>query len=85
MTADELDTDAIRARAEAVTKGPWVLGDRWHIAGTGNGRLDDDRCHYCAKGGEPVWSGIRPCWMLSTDSGLSVTPSVPVLMVWSQR
>lgn len=51
-----VDLDAIRARVEAATDGPWERGEVWQWAGVGFGN-GPSKCALCARMGDPVWTG----------------------------
>ena len=51
-----IDTEALRALADAATPGPWERGDRQHVAGVLPERFGEGRCAYCHLG-EPSWTG----------------------------
>ena len=57
--SDPLDVDAAEARANAATPGPWVRGDRWHVAAVMPELFGEGKCSACARHGEPTWVGRR--------------------------
>jgi hypothetical protein len=60
MTNDEAERiTQIEARLKAATPGPWEYGDRQYIAGVMPDRYGEDRCVFCARTGEPTWTGRR--------------------------
>ena len=50
--------DAIRAREQEATEGPWERGDRQHVAGVLPEQFGEGRCAFCRMG-EPTWVGRR--------------------------
>lgn len=56
-TTEPLDLDAIEARADAATPGPWERGEVWAWADVMADRFGPNTCGLCAAYGEPVWTG----------------------------
>jgi hypothetical protein len=54
-----LDLEAISARADAATPGPWIIGDRWHIAGVMPEMFGEGKCSLCRSENPIVWEGRR--------------------------
>lgn len=57
--SDPVDYVRLTQLAAEATPGPWIVGDRWHVAGVMPEKFGDGRCAKCNSGNPVVWEGRR--------------------------